>query len=67
MLAHEFPPVQVWSPNCPGFCCSIVCSGDGDGEQKQSLHKHSLKDSDLALKPVFGMILQPVCRDRIPF
>lgn len=24
VLAHEFPPVQVWSPNCPGFCDSVV-------------------------------------------
>lgn len=58
MFAHEFPPVQVRSPNCPGCCNSIICSGDGDGEQKQSLHKHGLKNLDLALKPVFGVILQ---------
>lgn len=59
VLAHEFPPVQVWSPNCPGFCSSNVCSRDGDREQKQSLYKHSLKNLDLAPTPVFGVILQP--------
>lgn len=59
MLAHEFPPVQVRSSNCPGFCNSIICSRDGGGGQKQSLFKRGLKNSDLALKPVFGVILQP--------
>lgn len=32
---------------------------DGDEKQKQRLYKHSLKNSDLALQPVFGVLLQP--------
>lgn len=59
MLAHEFPPVQVCSPNCPGFCDSVFCSGDGDREHKQILYKHGLQNSDRALKPVFGVMVQP--------
>lgn len=55
MLALEFSPVQVWSPNCPGFCDSIVCSGHGDGERR-----HGLRKSNLALQPVVGVLLQPM-------
>lgn len=58
MLAHEFPPVQVWFPGCPGFCDSVVCSGDGDREHKQILYKRGLQNSGLALKPEFGVIMQ---------
>lgn len=62
VLAHKFLPVWVGSPNCPGFCGSIVFSGVGDREHKQILcwfTKHGLQNSDLALKPVFGVIMQP--------
>lgn len=59
VLAHKSPPVWVWSPDCPGFCDSVVCSGVGDREHKQILYKHGLQNSDLALKPVFGVIMQP--------
>lgn len=59
MLAHKSPPVWVWFPDCPGFCDSVVCSGVGDREHKQILYKHGLQNSDLALKPVFGVIMQP--------
>lgn len=57
MLAHEFPLIQVWSPNCPGFCNSIVCY-----VEVMEKWKHGLRNSNRALKPAVGVLLQPMAR-----